>query len=187
MILKSSRVLAHQSSAIATYFGAAGDNERVLWLSGDAADIELMGVVARLSGKLFGVRHMVIFPEQNLTRPELSNVLNEIVREYQIPRASSAQACLVKRQKERAGVSGCDIHYHLALPELDLTSGRVLSSRFTKVRDEKLARLLELKLHHRPIVGCFNKTVYEWLENKWPTSCDAITAAAWHSNERPHR
>ena len=169
MIIKSSRVLAHHGRAIARYFSDQGENERVSWLLGDALDIELMGLTAQLSGKLFGVRHIVIAPDQRLSQADLTTVLLEIFAEYEIPEISRKQACLVQHQKQRAGAGGCDTHYHFALPEFDLGTGRVLSSRFTKMRDEKLARMLELKLNHHPIVGRFNRQTYDAIEQENPT------------------
>lgn len=168
MIIKSSRVLAQHGSQIAHYFGDQGENEQVSWILGDAADIELMSLTARYSRKLFGVRHVVIAPEQGLSAEELKMVLETFFKEYEVSRLSRGQACLVMHKKDRKGVGEAAPHFHLAIPELDAGTGRVMCSRFTKMRDEKIARVLELKLGHRSVVGRHNRQVLEAIEREQP-------------------
>lgn len=169
MIIKSSRVLPHDGREIAQYFEDQGENECVSWLLGEGADVELMALTARLGGKLFGVRHFVIAPELPLSTSDLSTVLSEIANEYNVSRISFGQACLVRHRKPETGAGGCDTHFHLAVPEWDLRWGRVMSSRFSKMRDEKIARILELKLGHPPIVGRFNRVVYDAIGQEQPS------------------
>ncbi|MDO6481875.1 hypothetical protein [Shimia thalassica] len=183
MIIKSSRILAHHGSKIAHYFGDQGENELVSWALGDAADIELMSLIARYSGKLFGVRHIVIAPESDVPFSAVQTVVGEIFEEYEVSNLCRNQACLVMHQKTRSGAGGSDKHFHLAIPEFDPVSRRVLSSRYTKMRDEKLARILELKLGHRPIVGRHNRLVLEAIEREDPDLdsqpfVDALKSAA---------
>lgn len=169
MIIKSSRVLSHDGRAIARYFEDQGENECVSWMLGEGADVELMALMARLKGKLFGVRHFVIAPELPLLTSDLSAALSEIANEYDISRISFGQACLVRHRKRKTGAGGCDTHFHLAVPEWNLRLGRVMTSRFSKMRDEKIARVLELKFGHRPIPGRFNRVVYDAIEREQPS------------------
>ncbi|MGX9353501.1 hypothetical protein ACS3QZ_20105 (plasmid) [Shimia sp. W99] len=183
MIIKSSRVLAHHGSKIAHYFGDQGGNELVSWALGDAADVELMSLIARFSGKLFGARHIVIAPESDIPFSDVHQVVGEIFEEYEVSNLSRNQACLVMHQKKQSGAGDSIRHYHLAIPELDMGTGRVMCSRFSKMRDEKLARILELKLGHRPIVGRHNRVVLEAIEKEHPDLdtkpfIDALKSAA---------
>ena len=43
-----------------------------------------------------------------------------------------------------------------------------MCSRFTKMRDEKIARILELKFGHPPILGRFNRAVYNAIQREQP-------------------
>ena len=44
----------------------------------------------------------------------------------------------------------------------------MLDSRFTRMRDEKLARILELRLRHRVVPGRFNRTIFKWISDECP-------------------
>lgn len=168
MIIKSSRILSHHGKAIGDYFDAQGENDSVAWLLGEAVDLEFMGLTARLCGKLFCVRHFVIAPEQHLSQTDLRRVLSEISKEYGVSNPSGHQACLVQHQKPRSGAGEGDTHFHLALPEWDQKAGRMMPSSYTKMRDEKLARILELKFKHHPVVGRFNAAVYDAIAVEQP-------------------
>ncbi|MDP2582091.1 hypothetical protein Q8W37_19285 [Shimia thalassica] len=168
MIIKSSRVQARHGEQIARYLEDQGENELVSWALGDAEDIALMSLIAQYSNKLFGVRHFVIAPGKDLSIFELQTTVRDVYEEYDVTSLSQNQACLVMHQKPRSRAGVCDVHFHLAVAELDPGSGRVMCSRFTKMRDEKIARILELKFGHPPILGRFNRAVYNAIQREQP-------------------
>ena len=168
MIIKSSRIPTRRTAAISRYLAAECDTETVSWLRGERDSIGLMGLAARTAGKVYGVRHMVIAPEIAMDDTELDQILAAIQTEYSLSELSLGQACLVEHHKPRAGQGRGAPHFHLAVPEFDLETERVMDSRFTRLRDEKLARLLELQLGHPSRVGRFNPEVYTALAQEQP-------------------
>lgn len=168
MIIKSSRVPKNRTKEIAVYFGARGDNESAHWIRGGVMDIEMMGVCARMTGVVFSVRHVIIAPEIDTSYAELKLILDELTREYQLSNEARAQICIAEHQKCRVGEEGSSRHWHFALPEIDPLSGRVLDNKFTKMRDEKLARITELRLGHPIVPGRFNRAVFKTLQSERP-------------------
>lgn len=178
MIQKSVRVPTDKTAAIATYFGVHGENEEVKWLLGSKEDIMLMGQAAQMCGRAYGVRHFIISPGQQMSTQDINMMIGELVREYNVPTASRDQICVTAHKKPRANtdgdfphphiLAGLDWHYHVAVAEVDLATGRVLDSSHTYIRDEKLSRLAELRLGHEITPGRFNKEVYNALSEERP-------------------
>ncbi|MBL3705574.1 hypothetical protein GI582_23000 [Sulfitobacter sp. BDSS02] len=166
MIIKSSRIPTTRTRAIARYLDAKGDNETITWLRGSAADIKMMGLAAGIAGRVYAVRHIILSPERELKPSGLKFFLAALQREYGVSDLSFSQACVVGHQKRRAGEGRGATHFHIALPEFDLETSRVMDSRFTRMRDEKLARSLELRLHHPSCVGRFNREVWHQLHRE---------------------
>lgn len=168
MILKSSRIPVGRTRQIARYLAAEAENDVIHWRRGGVADIEMMGQVAKALDRSFGVRHIVIAPEIPLVGQDLTDVLRAVQSEYEVSDLALNQSCIMEHVKPRL-VQGRGVpHFHLALPELDLQTGRVMDSRFTRLRDEKLARLLELQLGHPLTLGRFNKEVFVTLAETFP-------------------
>lgn len=168
MIVKSSRIPAGRTRVIARYLAAEADNERIRWRRGSEEDVETLGRMAVATGKPFGVRHIVISPEVDLVGRQLAEVLQAIQWEYKVSDIALSQSCIVEHTKLRARQGRAVAHFHLALSELDLLTGRVMDSRFTRVRDEKIARFLELKFGHPPTPGRFNGQVLRALQHDFP-------------------
>ncbi len=168
MIIKSSRIPATRTKAITEYLTRPGDNEAVAWRRGSASDIEWMGLAAQTAGQVFAVRHVIIAPEVAMSSEDLRAAVQAVGYEYEVSNLALSQACIVEHVKERAGQGGRAAHFHVALPELDLATGRVMNSRYTRLRDEKLARMLELRLGHPCRTGRFNREVYRALERDFP-------------------
>lgn len=163
MIIKSTRVPAGQVWRTAKYLSSQGDNEEVSWLKGDPADILTMGAISKLAGSPFAVRHFSISPNERMNAEDLELVLREICREYQVPKTSVTRMVVVQHKKFRASGNNNEFHWHLTLPELNAESLRTLSSSFSKIRNEKISRICELKLGHSIVSGRFNKQVREKL------------------------
>lgn len=168
MIVKSNRIPARRTRVIARYLAAEADNESIRWRRGSPDDIETLGEMAKATGRTFGVRHIVIAPEIDLVGRQLSETLRAIQSEYGVSDVALSQSCIVEHHKLRAGQGRAMTHFHLALPELDLLTGKIMDSKFTRLRDEKISRLLELQFGHPPTPGRFNVQVLEALHSEFP-------------------
>lgn len=181
MIQKSVRVPTGKTRAIANYVGSPGENEEVRWLKGCKEDILLMGQAAQMCGRTYGVRHVIMSPGQEMTTGEVTRLIGELVREYNVPKCSQDAICVVAHKKPRVqdehphphiqhakAQKGYEWHYHLTCPEVSTDDGRVLDNKHTKIRDEKLARIAELRLGHEIVPGRFNKEVYSQLSKERP-------------------
>lgn len=168
MILKSSRIPVSDTANIAAYFAAEGENEEISWLQGTQAEIQLMGVTAKLAGRAFSVRHVIVAPGEKLGGPELGQILDNVCAEYGVTENMRERITAVVHKKPRENYAGFEYHYHFAIPELDTDTGRVLDSRFTHMRNEKLSRLAELQTGHEITPGRFNKEVYDALSKERP-------------------
>ncbi|MFG6638128.1 hypothetical protein ACGYJ8_19665 [Sulfitobacter sp. 1A12126] len=168
MILKSSRISVSETSTIAAYFAAEGENEQISWLRGTQAEIKLMGIAAKLAGRAFSVRHVIVAPGEKLGAQELGQILDNVCAEYSVTENMRERITAVVHKKPREDNMGFEYHYHFAVPELDTDTGRVLDSRFTHMRNEKLSRLAELQTGHEITPGRFNREVYDALSRERP-------------------
>lgn len=165
MIIKQTRIPVGQAANLTAYLTAAGENETVHQMSGDLMNIGLSDMISGTIGRTYGTRHVIVAPGQRLNRADLGKVIIAIAKELDIPESSLERMCIVRHEKQRADASdGARIHYHIAFPEVDYLTGRVLSSSFTHIRNEKVARLCELILGHEVTPGRFNRQVYEALQ-----------------------
>lgn len=169
MIIKSTRIPTAHSSRIAAYLAKPADNECATWIRGSPEDLKLLGKISGIAGKQYAVRHFVISPNEPMNNQDLASVFAEIYREHGVSNTSGNRASIVQHEKPRKSGIGNETHWHVAFPEYDVESGLILSSRFTKLRNEKLSRLYELT-HGQPVVlGQFNKQVYRALEKERPS------------------
>ncbi|TKA84373.1 hypothetical protein [Sulfitobacter sp. 15WGC] len=168
MIIKSSRIPVSDTGAIAAYFAAEGENEEISWLQGSAAEIKLMGVTSKIAGRAFSVRHVIVAPGERLGGNELGPILDNVCAEYGVTKNMKDRITAVVHKKPREGAMGFEYHYHFAIPEMDAETGRVLDSKFTHMRNEKLSRLAELETGHEITPGRFNREVYDALTREHP-------------------
>ena len=168
MIIKSTRIPTAHSSRIAAYLAKPAENETATWIRGCPEELLLIGEISRIVGKQYSIRHFVISPNQPMTQQDFTLVFAEICHEYGVSITSGNRACIVEHVKPRQSGVGNETHWHVTFPELDVESGRILSSRFFKVRNEKIARLCELTLGHPVVPGQFNGPVYRALQNERP-------------------
>ncbi|WP_170429803.1 hypothetical protein [Ruegeria arenilitoris] len=183
MICKSIRVPTSATGAIATYFDSQGENEEVKWIRGDKEDILLMGKVSEMCGRAYGVRHVIHSSLEPMNEQQMADAVGEYVREFNVPPDSQAQICVVEHKKPReqlpnpitvtnengqSGAGGHEYHWHIAIPEVDTETGRVLDSSHSKIRDEKVSRIIELKYGLVITLGRFNKEVYNSLKEERP-------------------
>ena len=168
MILKSSRIPVSDTSTIAAYFASESENEQSSWLQGTQAEIQLMGITAKLAGRAFSVRHVIVAPGERLDGNELGQILDNVCNEYGVTENMKDRITALVHKKLRENDRGFEYHYHFAIPELDTDTGRVLDSRFTHMRNEKLSRLAELQTGHEITPGRFNREVYDALSREHP-------------------
>ncbi|SDG83271.1 hypothetical protein [Sulfitobacter delicatus] len=168
MIIKSTRVPVSDTGAIAAYFGNQSENEKIGWLQGTQAEIQLMGITAKLAERAFSVRHLIIAPGEKLGGHELGQILDNVCQEYGVTKNMKDRITAVVHKKPREEGAGFEYHYHFAVPELDTDTGRVLDSKFTHMRNEKISRLAELRTGHEITPGRFNREVYDALAREQP-------------------
>lgn len=106
MIIKSSRIPVSDTGAIAAYFAAEGENEEISWLQGSAAEIKLMGVTAKLAGRAFSVRHVIVAPGAKLSGNELGQILDNVCAEYGVTENMRDRiTAVVHKKRARAGLA----------------------------------------------------------------------------------
>lgn len=182
MIVKTKRIPCTRAKRIAQYFDGQGSNERTEWLRGHSDALRLMCESSKLAGRVFGVRHVIVAPEVDMSRRDLGLVLDEYCREYNVPASSRRIISIVEHQKPRGSADSTSLHWHIALPEID-TDLRSLDSAYTKIRDEKIARVCELHLGHPRVVGKFDRQVYYWLKKQRTKLLQPVVSAQINSGE----
>jgi ATP-dependent exoDNAse (exonuclease V) alpha subunit len=138
------------------------DNESVELLETDgllSTDIE--GVVAELRARGAGLTRKPVFhfavsaqPGQKWGEAEQRAAVAAVLKEF---RADGVPYAIVRHQKDINGV-GRDCHLHILISRID-NRGRVVNDGFTRVRNEKVARIIEYDLGHPLTVGKHNKAV----------------------------
>lgn len=167
MIIKQTRIPVGDAGAFRAYLSSPGENENIESVAGDLDMIDDNDLISRLNGLTYGTRHFIVSPDQRLGANELHKVLTAISEEFGIPESSLQRMCVVMHEKKRADQGdGAGIHFHIAIPEYDDQTRRVMSSSFFKMRNERVARLCELVLGHEVVPGRFNKEVYTALKDK---------------------
>lgn len=166
MIIKQTRVITGDANKLGIYLSSAGENEKVQHIAGWIDSLRTSDAIAALWGRTYSIRHFIVSPSKKLTTKQLGDVIKEIGTEFDVPESSMERMTVVMHEKPRSDANdGARYHYHVAIPEVDADTGRVLSSSFTKMRNEKLARLSELRLGHDVVPGKFNREVYEALRS----------------------
>lgn len=169
MIIKSTRIPTKHTKRLAAYLAEPADNEASTWIRGCPGDLLLLGEISRIAGKQYAVRHFVIAPNAAMNQRDFVWVFAEVCQEYGVSITSGNRAAIVKHVKPRASGSGNEVHWHVAIPEYDVETSKVLSSRFYKMRNERISRICELKLGHTVVPGRFNRQVYAALRKERPT------------------
>lgn len=165
MIIKQTRIPVGDARNLVGYLSSAGENEHVEAITDNLDVIEANEFIAAAWGRTYGTRHVIVSPSKRLSEAELGFVIQTFVDEFQVPQDGIDRLAVVLHEKQRSDDNdGARFHYHIAFPEVDPEDGKVLSSSFTKMRNEKIARLCELRLGHDVVPGKFNKEVYEALQ-----------------------
>ncbi|MFT8663989.1 MAG: hypothetical protein ABF772_03030 [Acetobacter orientalis] len=143
MIVKETRVKTGSGhKALAAHVLQGEKNEAILVLEGSEYWLKDWGKEAKREGLTYGLRHIAFNPEQTMTDGELSEFADRLCEEFGADKASRS---LILHQKDGKR------HGHLILPEWQ--HDHVLSSRFSYIRLEKVARLEEIRLGHPLTAG----------------------------------
>ncbi|GAL96145.1 hypothetical protein APA32_01710 [Acetobacter tropicalis] len=136
------------------------DNENIEVLQGSEFDVRSELGRAKAVGSQYAVRHVKISSYEDMTDQQALEVVRMYANEF---RTDPATATIVKHTKQRADRKASHQHYHAYFPEV-MSNGKILDSSFSKIREEKIARIAEIDFGHAPVVGKHNASVIKDLE-----------------------
>ncbi|GLH29421.1 hypothetical protein WSS15_20710 [Acetobacter pasteurianus] len=162
MIVKSARMKASSQGMSSTcrhvFYGA--DNEAIEVLQGSEFDVKSELGRAKSVGSKYAVRHVKISSYEDMTDEQAFELVKNYAREF---KADVSKSTIVKHTKQRADGKASNHHYHVYFPEV-LANGKIMDSSFSKIREEKIARIAEIDFNHRPVIGKHNNAVIKDLE-----------------------
>lgn len=163
MILKTSRIkTASGPHALTRHLFHGKGNEEIVCVQGSKAALAMMVDDARAAGRTYGIRHIVISPEETTSRTQALDVLYLHGAEF----GYDVDDCrLIEHRKPRQDGQGFAVHWHAAIPEMK-PDGAVLDSRFMFKRNEMVARLAEARLGHHLTPGRHNAWAAAALEQR---------------------
>lgn len=154
MIVQETRIKSSSGhQAVSRHVLSGAKNEAIRLISGSDYLLKDWMKEARREGIRYGLRHIAFNPSEAMTDQQLSDVAGDICRELG---ADPERTTFVIHQKDGK------THGHLLLPEWQ--DSHVLSSKFSWVRLEKLARLTEIKLGHALVPGRHDKAIVKALK-----------------------
>ncbi|GBR69065.1 hypothetical protein [Gluconobacter kanchanaburiensis] len=154
MIVQETRIKSSSGhQAVSRHVLSGAKNEAIRLVSGGDYLLKDWMKEARREGIRYGLRHIAFNPSEPMTDQQLSAFAKDICRELG---ADPERTIFVIHQK--CGKT----HGHLLLPEWQ--DSHVLSSKFSWVRLEKLARLTEIKLGHALVPGRHDKAIVKALK-----------------------
>ena len=164
MILKQTRVRVGGAGNLLAHIISQQGNEHVEILYGHPT-LPLSGdIIARMNNRKYGNRHVIISPEFELGSEQLHFVLSLIFRELDTKNGTTDNYLLIKHNKKRHDAEHDAAHFHLVLNETTHT-GNQLDHRMSYLKNEKIARLCELKFGHPVIKGRHNNAVVRHLQS----------------------
>ncbi|WP_146911413.1 hypothetical protein [Gluconobacter thailandicus] len=136
------------------------DNEKITVLQGSEFDVRAELGRARSVGSQYAVRHIKVSSYEDMTDKQLFKLVKKYAREF---KADPSSATIVRHDKPRADGKASTHHYHIYFPEV-LANGKIMDSSFSKIREEKIARIAEIDFGHKPVLGKHNASVIKDLE-----------------------
>ncbi|GBD57988.1 hypothetical protein [Gluconobacter wancherniae] len=153
MIVQETRIKSSSGhQAVSRHVLSGAQNEAIRRISGSDYLLKDWMKEAKREGIRYGLRHIAFNPSETMTDQQLSDFAGDICRELE---ADPERMTFVIHQKDGK------THGHLLLPEWQ--QSHVLSSKFSWVRLEKLARLAEVKLGHALVPGRHDKAIVKAL------------------------
>lgn len=164
MIIKGERVTASRAAApLLRHLLHGEENDRVTLVQGTEQDARAAFADARVADKKFAVRHFIISPESETTRAEAMMVLGLLAKDFAF---DPATAIVFEHDKPRALPNAFGTHWHCLVPEIiDAATGRVMDSRYSYLRHEKVARIAEHRLKHQFVRSNHEKACLAALES----------------------
>ncbi|MFT8327743.1 hypothetical protein [Gluconobacter oxydans] len=163
MILKTSRIKSSSGShALVRHLWHGKGNEEIITVQGSKAALAAMMQDAQAAGRTYGIRHLVISPEEATSRTQALEILSLHGAEFGY---DLEDATLIEHRKPRQDGQGFEVHWHAAIPEMK-PDGAVLDSRFMFKRNEMVARLAEARLGHHLTPGRHNTWAAAALEQR---------------------
>lgn len=154
MIVQETRIKSTSGHhAVSRHVLSGAQNEAIRLISGSDYLLKDWMKEAKREGIRYGLRHIAFNPSEAMTDQQLSDFAGDICRELD---ANPERTTFVIHQKDGK------THGHLLLPEWQDT--HVLSSKFSWVRLEKLARLTEIKFGHVLVPGRHDKAIAKALK-----------------------
>lgn len=166
MIIKSSRIATSKGGINATckHVFEGKDNEEIIDLQGSAFDVKAMLGLAKAVQSKYAVRHLKIAPFEPITDEQAFEIVKLYCEEF---KADETKAVIIRHQKPRADPKASPYHYHVYLPEvMEDQDYKIMDSHFSKIREEKLARLIEIKFNHHLILGRHNIPIIKQLRKE---------------------
>ncbi|WP_227004796.1 hypothetical protein [Acetobacter senegalensis] len=149
MIVKESRIKTRSGSrALSRHVLHGAKNEAIRVLAGSDWLMRNHMQEAKREGLTYGLRHIAFNPAQAMSDAQLAEFAGRLCQEL---KADSSHMTLIIHQKD--GLT----HGHLILPEWQ--QDRVLESRFSWMRLEKVARQEKLRLGHALVPGRHDKVI----------------------------
>ncbi|WP_414146000.1 relaxase/mobilization nuclease domain-containing protein [Acetobacter oryzifermentans] len=162
MIVKSARMKTSASGMSSTcrHVFHGSDNEKIDVLQGSEFDVKSELGRAKAVGSQYAVRHIKISSYEDMTDEQAFELVKNYAREF---KTDASTATIVKHTKQRADGKASNQHYHVYYPEV-MQNGKILDSSFSKIREEKIARIAEIDFNHKPVQGKHNASVIKDLE-----------------------
>ncbi len=164
MIINSTRILLKGGTQkLARHVFHGDENDAIKVLKGSKLDLKDMEDDARKSELKYSVRHFTISPQGPTDKDSLKKILNILFRTYN---AKQHNWIAIQHSKKRASGQQNDLHWHILVSEASPITGKVLDSKFSRIKNEKISRLSELELGHKITKGKHNKSVIKQLKKE---------------------
>lgn len=173
MIIKSKRIRARGPALkrALQHIQDGEDNDEVVLLRGNLADLEDARSDALQFGRQYCLRHWIASPSEVITPELLDDLIQRLAVEFGF---NTQRICVWRHTKNRATENGCPQHFHILVPEVDPISGRVMSSSHDYDRQSKISVAVEVAWGHGIVAPPRLKSVVAALERDG----DYTTAAA---------
>ena len=165
MIIKQTRVKVGGAQKLVTHITNNAQNDAVVILKGHLGIPEDGDLIAQMYNRTYGNRHVIISPQESLTRMELDFVLALIFKELNVSDVSHTAHLLIQHNKIRHDHMSDAPHFHLVINETT-SFGDQLEQRMSYLTNEKIARLCELEFNHSLTKGRHNQAVVKHLEEE---------------------
>ena len=168
MIVKSTRVKVGGAKNLTNHILNKDENESVHVLIGDEEMAYRSDDTSEMTGRKYGNRHFTISPSEAITDAQIKNILIDLKNEY-VPRDdfTGREILLIEHVKKRSDETRVP-HYHFIISETDF-DGRVLDNKMTYLKNEKIARLAEIRCGHVLTKGRHNRAVMHELRKEGKT------------------